>query len=115
MLIKIDPADGKALHSQIAAGIRRAIEEGSVKEGEKLPPARVLAKQLDVNMHTVLRAYDELRAEEIIRMRRGLGTIVMKEGTGRAMLGRLAKEFVREAERHGLSRKEMAKLLEGIE
>jgi GntR family transcriptional regulator len=114
MLIKIDSSDVQLLHSQIAAGVRRAIEESSIDVGEKLPSARVLAKQLDVNMHTVLRAYDELRDEGVIQMRRGLGTTVINRGAGRAALGRLAKDFVREAERQGLSRKEMVELLEGM-
>lgn len=112
MLLRIDPTDGSPLYTQIAAAVRRAIADGDVCEGDRLPPARELALALDVNMHTVLRAYAELRQEGIIEMRRGRGSVVRQGAATRADLIRLTGELVNEARRQGLDRKDLIKLVE---
>ncbi len=112
MLLCIDPTDGSPLYTQIAAAVRRAIVEGEVGEGDRLPPARELALALEVNMHTVLRAYAELRDEGTIEMRRGRGSVVQRGGASRAGLLRLVGEFVAEGRRQGLDRKDLIELME---
>ena len=69
----LDPADRTALHQQAAAQIRRAIAEGQVAPGERLPPAGDLAAVLGVNRNTVLRALRLLREEGLLEFRRGRG------------------------------------------
>jgi len=112
MLLRIDPTDGAPLYTQIAAAVRRAIADGEIGEGDRLPPARELALALDVNMHTVLRAYAELRGEGIIEMRRGRGSRVRQAATSRADLLRLVAEFVDEGRHQGLDRSELVRLVE---
>ena len=51
------------LYLQIAQAIRSSIENGNVVTTEKLPSARMLATQLNVNRHTVMAAYNELVAQ----------------------------------------------------
>lgn len=114
MLISIDPAADTPLFAQIAGQIRRSIVEKRVAHGERLPPAKELASSLDVNMHTVLRAYDVLRAEGLLEVRRGRGVVVSSVGPGRAKLLELAHALVAEAARQGLSRRELVELLEDI-
>src|SRR5680860_179846 len=77
MLITIDSQASDPIYTQIVREIRRAIVRGEVKAGERLPAARVLADSLDVNMHTVLRAYTELREAGEIDLRRGRGAVVL--------------------------------------
>src|SRR5262249_35047066 len=50
---KLDPTDSLPLFEQVAAEIRRAIADGEIGPGERLPPARALAAVLEVNANTV--------------------------------------------------------------
>ena len=115
MLIKVDPGSSEPLFAQIAAQVRGAIAAGRVVEGEKLPPARELAEALGVNMHTVLRAYGDLRDEGLVDMRRRRGVIVLAAGDQRARLLELARDLAAEAARQGLSKAELRRLLEEVE
>lgn len=112
MLLKLDPASGLPLYTQIAAAVRRAIADGDVVAGDRLPAARDLAKSLEVNMHTVLRAYNDLREEGIIELRRGRGAIVREGKQPAAGLHRLVVELVAEAGRQGVAVDEVLAMVE---
>jgi GntR family transcriptional regulator len=114
MLIKVDAGSTEPLFAQIAAQVRGAIAAGRVGEGDRLPPARELAEALGVNMHTVLRAYGDLRDEGLVDMRRRRGVIVRAAGDTRARLLELARDLAAEANRQGLSKAELRKLLEEV-
>lgn len=107
----IDASGPTPLYAQIAGQLRRAIAEGKVQQGERLPAARELAESLAVNLHTVLRAYDELRTEGLLDVRRGRGVVVVGRGGDRARLMELARAFVAEGTRQGLAVKDLRKLL----
>ena len=77
MILTIDPRAPRTLHEQLVTGLRGAIARGEVGVGERLPAARDLAESLDVNVHTVLKAYAELRDAGLIHLRRGRGAIVV--------------------------------------
>lgn len=82
MLIRIDPSSGVALFDQLAGSIRASTITGAIAVGERLPSARELAASLDVNVHTVLRAYQLLRDEGLIDLRPGRGAIVTARASG---------------------------------
>jgi DNA-binding transcriptional regulator YhcF (GntR family) len=111
MLVRVLANDDTPLYEQIASQLRRAIADGKVKAGDRLPPARELGESLDVHMHTVLRAYDELRQEGLVEMRRGRGVVVLGSSGARARLFELARAFVAEGMRQGLKLRELEKLL----
>ena len=79
MYIRIDPNDGIPLGVQIVRGIRLAIAQGKLAAGEQLPSARDFAAQLQVNFHTVRKAYGELQTDGLLEFQRGRGTFVTQD------------------------------------
>jgi DNA-binding transcriptional MocR family regulator len=61
---------------QIADALQHAVAEGVLKPGDRLPPQRQLAAQLDVDLTTVTRAYDEARRRNLLEGRGARGTYV---------------------------------------
>ncbi|OZM74830.1 GntR family transcriptional regulator [Amycolatopsis antarctica] len=102
MLIRIDPASTAPLYEQVAASVRRAVADGEVSPGSTLPAARELAGSLEINVHTVLRAYALLRDEGLIDLRRRRGAVVLGGANDRARLAELIGELIGEARREGV-------------
>lgn len=111
--IKILYDDPLALHEQVAAEIRRAIANGEVRPGERLPPARDLAAVLGVNTNTVLRALRALRDEGLLDFRRGRGIRVATSPANGVVIAR-AKDFIEFARRQGYRRDELMALIERL-
>lgn len=60
MLLLVDQGSDEPLFSQIAGEVRKQIATGEVGAGTRLPSARLLADQLGINVHTVLKGYQML-------------------------------------------------------
>ena len=69
-------AHGGPRFLQIADALQAAMADGSLKPGDRLPPQRQLAAQLDVDLTTVTRAYDEARRRNLLEGRGARGTYV---------------------------------------
>jgi len=74
--ILFDQASGEPLPEQISRQIAQAIREGKLGRGARLPSTRTLARMLGVSRNTVLVAYENLGAEDLIRSERGSGARV---------------------------------------
>jgi len=61
---------------QIADALQAAVADGSLRPGDRLPPQRLLAARLDVDLTTVTRAYDEARRRHLLEGRGARGTYV---------------------------------------
>ncbi|SFY20141.1 DNA-binding transcriptional regulator, MocR family, contains an aminotransferase domain [Janthinobacterium lividum] len=61
---------------QIADALQAAVADGSLTPGDRLPPQRHLAAQLDVDLTTITRAYDEARRRNLLEGRGARGTYV---------------------------------------
>ncbi|WP_371402613.1 GntR family transcriptional regulator [Kribbella sp. NBC_00662] len=77
MFVLIDPTTVTPVFTQIAESIATQIATGTVATGSRLPAAKELADSLGVNVHTVLRAYQELRDDGQVELRRGRGAVVL--------------------------------------
>lgn len=103
MLFRVDTASGVPLWEQLSASIRASAIAGQLRAGERLPSARDLAVSLDINVHTVLRAYQLMRDEGLIELRRGRGAIVTDRTHDYGDLTTAIAELVTEARARGVS------------
>ena len=69
---------GEPLYRQLYRGLRNAILDGTLPNGQKLPSTREIAEQLDVSRTAALMAYEHLLAEGFATGRPGSGTYVSK-------------------------------------
>ncbi|WP_176066948.1 GntR family transcriptional regulator [Anaeromyxobacter diazotrophicus] len=96
---------------QIFDAVAAALATGEIAPGEQLPTIHALARELDVNPNTIVRAYRELEHAALVVSERGRGTfpveragpLVHKDGVLRKALGRM----FRECEREGFSQAEV--------
>jgi GntR family transcriptional regulator len=109
--MELDHSSSVPLHEQVAAAVRRAIADGEVLSGERLPPARDLATVLGVNTNTVFRALRTLRDEGLLEFRRGRGVTVTGIGPERSALVTKARELVALARRCGYRPEELAEII----
>ncbi len=106
----VDREDPTPLHEQVAAEIRRAINECEAGPGDRIPQARDLATVLGVNNNTVLRALRLLRDEGLVEMGRGRAIRVTGSPDRGAVIAK-TKELIDFARRHGYRRDELIALL----
>ena len=72
----VDRGGGIPIHRQIREGLRRAILEGRLRPGQRIPSTRSLATDLGVSRLPVLSAYEQLLHEGYLVGRTGSGTFV---------------------------------------
>lgn len=118
MVIRLNPSSGIPIYLQIVEKIRHSIEIGALVEGDQLPAIRTLAEELVVSPNTVVKAYDDLEQEGLIRLRHGAGAYVEKGNLAKSRLRRfreasvVVKETVRKLRSMGLSDDESRRLFE---
>lgn len=111
MLVKIDLEDSRPLFDQVAASVRADILTGRLAAGDRLPPARELAEALEINVHTVLHAYQRLRDEGLVDLRRGRGAAVAASAAPLAALRDDIAALVRRAGALGVSASVLAAVI----
>ncbi len=116
MIVRIDPGSAVPLYEQIASAVETEVSTGRLEPGESLPAARHLAAALDVNMHTVLKAYERLRLAGIIDIRRGRSGAVVAHGTPRKNepdpgLASMIDAVVKQAKEEGIGKKRLLELI----
>ena len=95
--IILDKASLVPLSLQIYQQIARGIRSGAVRHGAPLPSTRWMARLLRVSRNTVLTAYCELVADDLIRGERGSGMRVTADAQGPSVAGDSLEHVLREA------------------
>ncbi len=114
-MITIDITGRTPMYEQICRGICGEIAKGVLKENDRLPAARVLAKELGINPNTVAKAYGILEHDGIIYSIAGRGCFVAKH-EGRADR-RFTEEFeqkAREAVKAGVPKDALIEIIERV-
>lgn len=92
MFIRIEKGSSTPISRQIAEQVRAQCLSGVLKSGDCLPSVRQLARELAVNVNTVLRVYERLAADGWIEMRHGEGTFVLPPSTPAKSTGEVRHE-----------------------
>ncbi|MGB9790126.1 MAG: GntR family transcriptional regulator [Thermotoga caldifontis] len=79
MLRKVDKHSGIPAYLQIVNQIKAEILLGNLKAGQQLPTVRELETIFDVNINTVLKAFDRLKMEGYLVAEQGVGYFVARE------------------------------------
>ena len=83
--LALDPSSPAPLHRQIGEQMRRAILEGRLEPGARLPSSRLMAQDLDCARGTVVLAFDQLVAE---------GYVVSQAGSAMSVAANLPDEML---------------------
>lgn len=113
MLVRVNEASERPIYAQIADSVRADIASGRIGPGTVLPPAREVATGLGINVHTVLRAYQQLRDEGLVDLKRRRGAVVTQRATGFGELRDEARALVRRASELGVGPDALASLIMG--
>ena len=95
MFLRIEPSSAVPIYRQITDQIRESIACGLLKPGEQMPSVRQLADELAVNQNTILKVYNELCRDGVLKTERGSGTFVAD--TSRKVQEREKMEIITEA------------------
>lgn len=111
-MITIDVTGRTPIYEQICKAICSEISNGILKENERIPAARTLAKELGINPNTVAKAYGVLERDGIIYPVAGKGCFVA-EHNGKA-LDKLTEDFgvkAYEALKAGVSKERLLEIV----
>lgn len=67
------------IYLQMMDRIKKDIVLGRLKGGDKMPSVRVLANEMEVNVNTAQRVYQELEREGVLYTQRGIGSFVSED------------------------------------
>lgn len=117
LLITVDHNSKDPPYKQIYDQVVSHISSGELRIGDAIPPSRVLAGTLDVNFHTVNKAYQLLRENGIILLSRNRRYIVAEGNRDeRSMSSFLEKEqeIINDAIARGFNEEEIMGAVKGI-
>ena len=87
--LPLDQHSKKPLYQQLYEQIRRAVQEGHLSQGEKMPSIRKLAEDLELSRTTIEAAYQQLCVEGYLKSKPQSGYFVAASSKGRVYLRRI--------------------------
>lgn len=114
-MITIDITGRTPMYEQICRGICGEIAKGVLKENDRLPAARTLAKELGINPNTVAKAYGMLERDGIIYSIAGIGCFVAKhEGKADRRFTDEFEQKAKEAVKAGVPKETLIEIIERV-
>ncbi|MBL4951532.1 GntR family transcriptional regulator [Neobacillus sp. OS1-32] len=84
MFITLDLESEEPIYTQLKNQIIAGIAKKELSPGEALPSVRALAADLGINLHTVNKAYQQLKQEGFILIHRQKGVVINPDGVPKA-------------------------------
>ena len=112
--IQIRP--GAPVYEQIVYAVKKAVAQGSLHPGDRVPSVRALSQELGVNPNTVQKAIAELTDQGVLEVHAGQGCFVKAldppvKGDGVKELQDKLEALIVEATRLGLTEADVRKAL----
>ena len=119
MFLKINFESEMPIYEQLKRQIVIGIASGELEPGEELPSVRQLGGDIGINLHTVNKAYNILKAEGYLIIDRRKGTLVKDplpviEEDDIEKLNRELKYLVADSKNRGISKLDFAKYCEDL-
>lgn len=80
MFIQLDFESGDPIYTQLKEQIIAGIAKQELEPGDALPSVRAMAKDIGINLHTVNKAYQQLKQEGYILIHRQKGVVIHPDG-----------------------------------
>jgi GntR family transcriptional regulator len=111
-VLKLRYDAGVPVYRQICDAVLLALARGDLRRDEQLPTIHELARQLDVNPNTIVRAYQELEREGYVVAERGRGTFAAgatrpPKAARESLLRTIVERALGECSRHGLDEQDL--------
>jgi GntR family transcriptional regulator len=84
VLINLDFESDEPIYQQLVHQIIEGIARGDLHTGEALPSVRSLASDIGINLHTVNKAYQQLKQDGFILIHRQKGVVINPDGVPKA-------------------------------
>lgn len=84
MFIQLDFESDLPIYEQLKNEIIIGIAKKQLLPGERLPSVRVLASDIGINLHTVNKAYQQLKQEGYLLIHRQRGVVINPNGPPKA-------------------------------
>ncbi|SDK27224.1 GntR family transcriptional regulator [Sediminibacillus albus] len=120
MFINIDLQSDDPIYTQLKNQIIASIARNEMRPGDGLPSVRRLAADLGINLHTVNKAYQQLKQQGFILIHRQKGVVINPEGIPaadeqyRESLERVLSPLVAESFCKGITEKEFTTLCQKL-
>ncbi|WP_188455954.1 GntR family transcriptional regulator [Virgibacillus oceani] len=116
MYINLDFESNEPIYTQLKHQVIAGIARKELAPGEGLPSVRAMAADIGINLHTVNKAYQQLKQEGFILIHRQKGVVVNPDGvpqadeSHRARLENTLHPLIAESVCRGISEEEFVKL-----
>ncbi|HLQ71175.1 MAG TPA: GntR family transcriptional regulator [Bacillota bacterium] len=120
MYIQLDFESNDPIYTQLKEQIIAGIAKRELLPGDALPSVRVMAKDIGINLHTVNKAYQQLKQEGYILIHRQKGVVIHPDGVEpaddayRLALKKKLHPLIAEAICKGISREGFLDYVNGI-